>query len=158
MEIILKLGTKGRYAVMAMVDLAMYDSKKPVTLKKISERQEISLRYLEQLFLKLRRSGLVNSVRGPGGGYKLAIDPRGIHISDIISAVDEPVKVTRCETKGLLSCMSKNSRCLTHDLWDQLGHQIMLYLSSVTLADVCNRDILACDKLDKVITTEIAAE
>ena len=154
----MKLGTKGRYAVMAMVDLTMYDSNKPITLRKISERQEISLRYLEQLFLKLRRSGLVISIRGPGGGYKLALDPRAIYISDIISAVDEPVKVTRCETRGLISCMSKSSRCLTHDLWDQLGRQIMIYLSSVTLADVCNGGILAYEKIDKITTTEIAAE
>lgn len=143
----MKLGTKGRYAVMAMVDLAMYETGKPVTLSEIAERQEISLSYLEQLFAKLRRAGLVKSVRGPGGGYKLAFDADNIRVSDVIRAVDEPMRATRCRPGGPVSCVSKSSRCLTHDLWDELGHQIHLYLSSVTLADVCEGRVLGTSRL-----------
>ena len=132
----MKLSTKGRYAVMALVDLAAQDSSLPVTLADIAERQEISLSYLEQLFAKLRRGGLVKSVRGPGGGYLLARPAAETRISEIILAVDEPIRATRCTPGQPFGCRSNKSRCLTHDLWEELGNQIYLYLSSVTLADV----------------------
>ena len=144
----MKLGTKGRYAVMAMVDLAMQESKKPVNLSQIAERQEISLAYLEQLFTKLRRAKLVKSIRGPGGGYQLSYPSTNIRIYDIIMAVDESIEVTRCKPDGALSCISKGSRCLTHDLWDELGRQIHLYLNSVTLEDICEGRVLGTSRVD----------
>ena len=138
----MKLSTKGRYAVMAMVDLASNSEGQPVALADIAKRQEISLSYLEQLFAKLRKGGLVKSVRGPGGGYLLAHPPGEARISDVILAVDEPIRATRCAPGSPSGCRSNNSRCLTHDLWEELGNQIHLYLSSVTLADICNRRVL----------------
>jgi Rrf2 family transcriptional regulator, iron-sulfur cluster assembly transcription factor len=135
----MRLTTKGRYAVMAMVDIAKHGGGGPVTLAEISVRQAISLSYLEQLFAKLRAGGLVKSVRGPGGGYLLAHGPDGTHIADIILAVDEPIRATRCTPGAPLGCAGSPSRCLTHDLWEELGNQICLYLSSVTLADVCEQ-------------------
>jgi Rrf2 family iron-sulfur cluster assembly transcriptional regulator len=138
----MKLSTKGRYAVMAMVDLARNSAHKPVSLADISTRQEISLSYLEQLFARLRRGGLVKSVRGPGGGYRLARGAGETRISDIILSVDEPIKVTRCMTDSSVGCHSDKSRCLTHDLWAELGNQIHLYLSSVTLQDVVEKRVL----------------
>jgi Rrf2 family iron-sulfur cluster assembly transcriptional regulator len=137
-----KLSTKGRYAVMAMVDLASNSKGQPVALADIAERQEISLSYLEQLFAKLRKGGLVKSVRGPGGGYLLAYPLEESRISDIILAVDEPIRATRCAPGSPAGCRTNKSRCLTHDLWEELGNQIHLYLSSVTLADICTRRIL----------------
>ncbi len=138
----MKLSTKGRYAVMAMVDLASNSKGQPVALADIAERQEISLSYLEQLFAKLRKGGLVKSVRGPGGGYLLAHPMDESRVSDIILAVDEPIRATRCAPGSPAGCRSNQSRCLTHDLWEELGNQIHLYLSSVSLADICNRRIL----------------
>lgn len=143
----MRLSTKGRYAVMAMVDLACRSDGKPVALADIAERQEISLSYLEQLFAKLRKGGLVRSVRGPGGGYMLAHDAEATRISDIIMAVDEPIRATRCPTGSPEGCRSNKSRCLTHDLWEELGHQIHLYLSAVSLADVRERRILGTSGL-----------
>lgn len=144
---------------MAMVDLAKYSDKKPITLAEIATRQEISLSYLEQLFSKLRRAGLVKSVRGPGGGYKLAFGIDSIRISDVIRAVDEQVKVTRCDPDSRAGCLSQHSRCLTHDLWDELGHQINLFLSSVTLEDVCEGRVLDTSRLfDSENTAELAAQ
>jgi Rrf2 family iron-sulfur cluster assembly transcriptional regulator len=137
-----KLSTKGRYAVMAMVDLASHSKGSPVALADIAERQEISLSYLEQLFGKLRKGGLVKSVRGPGGGYLLSRTPQQLRISDIILAVDEPIQATRCAPGTPAGCHNTKGRCLTHDLWEELGNQIYLYLSSVSLADVCERRIL----------------
>jgi Rrf2 family iron-sulfur cluster assembly transcriptional regulator len=137
-----KLSTKGRYAVMAMVDLASNSKGQPVALADIAERQEISLSYLEQLFAKLRKGGLVKSVRGPGGGYLLAHPVEESRISDIIVAVDEPIRATRCAPGSPAGCRINKSRCLTHDLWEELGNQIHLYLSSVSLADICNRRVL----------------
>lgn len=156
----MKLGTKGRYAVMAMVDLAKYSDKKPITLAEIATRQEISLSYLEQLFSKLRRAGLVKSVRGPGGGYRLAFGTESIRISDVIHAVDEPTKVTRCDPERREEgCLSKHSRCLTHDLWLELGHQIDLFLSSVTLEDVCEGRVLDTSRIFPAETaTDMAAQ
>ena len=138
----MKLSTKGRYAVMAMTDLATNTNSRPVALADIAKRQEISLSYLEQLFAKLRSANLVKSVRGPGGGYLLAHGAAGTRISDIILAVDEPIRATRCTPGAPTGCASNKSRCLTHDLWEELGNQIHLYLSSVTLADVCEQRVL----------------
>ena len=138
----MKLSTKGRYAVMAMVDLASASRGAPVALADIATRQEISLSYLEQLFAKLRKGGLVKSVRGPGGGYLLAHPMEQTRISDIILAVDEPIRATRCAVGSAAGCRSNRGRCVTHDLWEELGNQIHLYLSSVSLADVCNKRVL----------------
>ena len=143
----MKLSTKGRYAVMAMVDLACHYRGAPISLADIAQRQEISLSYLEQLFARLRRGGLVRSVRGPGGGYLPARPLDDTRISDIILAVDEPIRATRCPLGTGTGCKSDKSRCLTHDLWEELGNQIHLYLSSVSLADVCQRRVLGTARL-----------
>jgi Rrf2 family transcriptional regulator, iron-sulfur cluster assembly transcription factor len=143
----MRLSTKGRYAVMAMVDLAKHSGGEPVSLAEIAERQEISLSYLEQLFAKLRKGGLVNSQRGPGGGYLLAFAAAETRISDIILAVDEPIRATRCTPGAPVGCRGNKSRCLTHDLWEELGNQIHLYLSSVSLADVVERRLLGTSGL-----------
>ena len=138
----MRLSTKGRYAVMAMADLATHEAgSKPVSLADIAERQEISLSYLEQLFAKLRRGGLVVSVRGPGGGYRLSRPAGDVRISDIIMAVDEPIEATRCKLGSAKGCGGGGGRCITHDLWDELGHQIHKFLSGVTLAEVVERKI-----------------
>lgn len=132
----MRLSTKGRYAVMAMADLARRESEaaRAVALADIAARQEISLSYLEQLFARLRRKGLVKSARGPGGGYRLARTAEATTIAEIVHAVDEPLRATRCQaSKG---CMMKGEKCLTHDLWADLGAQIEGYLNSVSLADV----------------------
>ena len=140
----MKLTSKGRYAVTAMLDLALHNGGQPVSLADISERQDISLSYLEQLFSKLRRAGLVVSMRGPGGGYQLNGKPEAIVVADIISAVDESVDATRCG--GMADCQD-NKRCLTHDLWADLSSQIRSFLSGITLADMTNRsDVQATAK------------
>lgn len=138
----MRLSTKGRYAVMAMVDLAMHGEGKPIALAAIAERQEISLSYLEQLFARLRRGSLVNSVRGPGGGYLLSRGAEGTRISDIILAVDEPIRATRCDPHSPVGCRRNKMRCATHDLWSELSNQIHLFLNAVTLADVCEGRVL----------------
>lgn len=132
----MRLSTKGRYAVMAMADLARRENEavRAVALADIAARQEISLSYLEQLFARLRRKGLVKSARGPGGGYRLAREAADTTIAEIVHAVDEPLRATRCtDAKG---CMIRGERCLTHDLWADLGDKIEDYLASVSLADV----------------------
>jgi len=133
----MQLSTKGRYAVMAMTDLARHGAGHPVSLAEIAERQELSLAYLEQLFARLRRRGLVLSVRGPGGGYRLARPADQLNVAEVVLAVDEPLRATRCaghvKTGG---CMKGGARCLTHDLWEETGRQIHDYLASVSLADV----------------------
>jgi Rrf2 family iron-sulfur cluster assembly transcriptional regulator len=129
----MRLTTKGRFAVTAMVDLSMRQTRGPVTLAAISERQHISLSYLEQLFGKLRRAKLVSSVRGPGGGYNLAKPIADITVADIISAVDEPIDATQCAGKE--NC-NDDRRCITHDLWATLNEKMNDYLNSVSLADV----------------------
>ena len=126
----MNLTTKGRFAVTAMLDLAMQHSSDPVTLAEISQRQKISLSYLEQLFGKMRRRALVNSVRGPGGGYRLAKDMGSVSIADIIVAVDEPIDSTRCGGKE--DC-NDGEKCITHDLWEKLNEHIFDYLGAVTL-------------------------
>ena len=143
----MKLSTKGRYAVMAMVDLADSSKNRPVALADIADRQEISLSYLEQLFGKLRKGGLVRSVRGPGGGYMLARAAEETRISDVILAVDEPIRATRCKSGSSKGCKANKGRCLTHELWEELGNQIYLYLSSVSLADVVGRQVLGSSRV-----------
>jgi len=135
------LGTKSRYAVMAMVDLAQRESDRPATLASIAEAQQIPLAYLEQIFVKLKRNGLVRSVRGPGGGYVLARNAAETWVSDIVMAVDESLKMTLCEAGSGAGCMAGKTRCLTHDLWEGLGSQIYDYLRSISLTDICNRNI-----------------
>jgi Rrf2 family iron-sulfur cluster assembly transcriptional regulator len=129
----MRLTTKGRFAVTAMVDLAMRQTRGPVTLAAISERQHISLSYLEQLFGKLRRRKLVSSVRGPGGGYRLAQPMQGISVAEIVIAVDEPLDATQCGGKE--NC-ADDKRCMTHELWANLNKKMHEYLSSVSLADL----------------------
>jgi len=129
----MRLTTKGRFAVTAMIDLGLNCGDKPVTLSAISERQSISLSYLEQLFAKLRRHNIVESVRGPGGGYCLARDATKITVADVILAVDEPLDATQCG--GRENCKSEH-RCMTHDLWSTLNRKMLDYLASVHLAEL----------------------
>ena len=129
----MRLTTKGRFAVTAMIDLALNDSEGPVTLAEISERQKISLSYLEQLFGRLRRRELVASVRGPGGGYTMARKTQDVTVAEIIRAVDEPIDATQCG--GRENCRDER-KCITHDLWASLNEKIFEYLNSVTLAQM----------------------
>ena len=129
----MRLTTKGRFAVTAMMDVAMHGGSGPVTLAAVSGRQRISLSYLEQLFGKLRRSGLVESVRGPGGGYNIAKPQENVSVADIILAVDEPIDATQCGGKE--NCHD-DRRCMTHDLWAALNDHIFTFLSGVSLAQL----------------------
>jgi Rrf2 family transcriptional regulator, iron-sulfur cluster assembly transcription factor len=133
----MRLTTKGRYAVTAMLDLAIHNENGPISLADISSRQGISLSYLEQLFARLRKQGLVVSTRGPGGGYTLSRSASDTPIADVISAVDEKMDTTRCG--GAADCQN-NQRCLTHDLWTDLSDQIRRFLTNITLADVMARN------------------
>jgi Rrf2 family iron-sulfur cluster assembly transcriptional regulator len=146
----MRLTTKGRYAVTAMLDLAMHGEGAPVSLSDISERQGISLSYLEQLFSKLRQNTLVQSVRGPGGGYSLARLPDSISIAEIISAVNESVDATNCG--GVGDCQ-QGDMCLTHYLWEDLSDQIRTFLSDISLANlIARRDIASiCDRQDNAV-------
>lgn len=141
----MQLSTKGRYAVMAMTDLARHDHGRAVALADIAARQQISLSYLEQLFARLRRGGLVKSVRGPGGGYRLARPAAETRVVDIVRAVDEPLHAVRCS--GAKGCMLSGEKCLTHDLWDALGRTIHDFLAGVSLADVVERRVGAAPKI-----------
>lgn len=132
------LSTRARYAVMAMVDLALHQKDCPVRVAEIAKRQEIPPAYLEQIFARLKRGGVVSSVRGPGGGYVLARKASDIAVVEIVSAAEEPMKMTRCGGEGHAGCMAHKSRCLTHDLWEGLGRQIHEYFSRLTLEDVCS--------------------
>ena len=134
----MRLTTKGRFAVTAMIDLALRQTEGPVTLAGIAERQRISLSYLEQLFGKLRRHELVSSVRGPGGGYCLAQADSTITVADIIRAVDEPLDATQCG--GKQNCHDEH-RCMTHDLWTNLNKRMYEYLNSVTLASLVRQQL-----------------
>jgi Rrf2 family iron-sulfur cluster assembly transcriptional regulator len=127
---------------MAMVDIGQQSGGRPVSLAEIAARQDISQEYLEQLFLKLRKSGLVESIRGPGGGYRLSREADDIYIYDIIAAVDEPMKMTRCEGDAVEGCV-KGERCSTHDLWSSIGRQVNTFLANVSLDDVVGRRNLA---------------
>lgn len=137
----MRLSTKGRYAVMAMADLAGHGDGRAVSLAEIAARQQISLDYLEQLFARLRRAGLVKSVRGPGGGYRLAKAGAQTRISEIVLAVDEPIRATRCAggDSPATGCMASGEQCLTHGLWEALGRKIETYLDGVSLEDVLER-------------------
>lgn len=132
----MRLTTKGRYAVTAMLDLALHYEEGPITLADISQRQCISLSYLEQLFAKLRRQGLVESTRGPGGGYRLSRSPLEIPVADVILAVDEKVETTRCG--GLANCQD-DEQCLTHELWSELSQQIYQFLCGISLGNLVER-------------------
>ena len=142
----MRLTTKGRFAVTAMIDLALHGGHGPVTLAGISERQKISLSYLEQLFGKLRRNKLVASVRGPGGGYHLARAMNEVSVADIILAVDEPIDATQC--KGKENCHN-DQRCMTHDLWTSLNAKIRDYLALVTL-----EQLVANPKVQNVVVLQ----
>ncbi len=135
----MQLSTKGRYAVMAMTELAKREasgaSVRAVPLAAIAEQQQISVPYLEQLFARLRRQGLVRSVRGPGGGYRLAKPEGDLSVAEIVLAVDESLRATRCSGSGA-GCMKGGARCLTHDLWEETGRRLHDYLAAVSLADV----------------------
>lgn len=132
----MRLTTKGRYAVTAMLDLAIHGQSKPVSLNDISGRQGISLSYLEQLFAKLRRADLVSSVRGPGGGYRLAHDGKDISIAQVVDAVNESMDATRCQGKG--DCQ-EGDQCLTHYLWEDLSAKIHNFLSDISIADLVEK-------------------
>jgi Rrf2 family transcriptional regulator, iron-sulfur cluster assembly transcription factor len=132
----MKLTTKGRYAVTAMLDLALHYEQGAVTLSDIARRQGISLSYLEQLFARLRRNGLVDSVRGPGGGYNLALPPSSISVAQIVIAINENIDATRCG--GEKNCDGEE-RCLTHNLWEDLSLRIREFLDGITLADLVNK-------------------
>lgn len=137
----MRLTSKGRYAVTAMLDVALHADKGPVPLADISERQEISLSYLEQLFSRLRRHQLVDSVRGPGGGYRLGRDAHAIAIGEVIRAVDESIDATRCQGKA--DCQ-QGQTCLTHSLWSDLSERISDFLNNITLGELmAKRDIQA---------------
>ena len=135
----MRLTTKGRFAVTAMIDLALREAGGPVTLAAISQRQQISLSYLEQLFGKLRRHALVESTRGPGGGYSLGSDADSITVADIISSVDEPLDATQCGGKE--NCLGDGRRCMTHDLWTALNAKMVEFLESVTLQQLVDEQL-----------------
>lgn len=137
----MKLSTKGQYAVMALADIAQQGGDDPVPLNDISDRQKLPLPYLEQLFTKLRRGGLVNSVRGNMGGYSLTGSPSHISILDIVKAVDETIRTKRCTNTSELSCHGRSERCMAHHLWDGLEEQIETYLSEVSLEDLCTQKL-----------------
>lgn len=132
----MRLTTKSRFAVTALLDLALHSVERPVALTVVSQRQHISLAYLEQLFARLRKQGLVESVRGPGGGYRLSKAPSEISVSRVIRAVDEEIDATQCG--GQRNCHGKQ-RCMTHDLWTALNQNIIDYLSGISLADVLSQ-------------------
>jgi Rrf2 family iron-sulfur cluster assembly transcriptional regulator len=147
----MRLTSKGRYAVMAMADLALHGGgERAVPLQEVARRQEISLSYLEQLFSRLRQARLVTGVRGPGGGYRLARAGNAITVDEIIEAVNEPIKATRCEEGSGKSCMGKSGRCIAHNLWQEMGVRIRDFLASVTLDDV------VAQRFDR--TANVAAE
>ncbi len=133
----MKLTTKGRYAVTAMLDLALHAQEGPVPLADISQRQGISLSYLEQLFAKLRKQGLVDSARGPGGGYRLSRDSNEIAVADVVTAIDEKVDATRCG--GMGNCQD-GKPCLTHELWSDLSRQLYEFLENISLGQLVERN------------------
>jgi Rrf2 family iron-sulfur cluster assembly transcriptional regulator len=132
----MKLTTKGRYAVMALADLAKFDNEKPVSLRDISLRQGISLLYLEQIFSKLKRNNIVRSVRGVNGGYVLKSTPNEIKLATIFSAVDEEIKTVQCKKESKKGCNGKPSKCITHDLWDELEMHIQNFFNKKNLGDL----------------------
>ena len=153
----MKLTTKGRYAVNAMLDLALHNDQAPINLADISARQDISLTYLEQLFGKLRKNGLVEGVRGPGGGYRLGLNADKITIAHVMYAVDEPIDVTRCG--GQQNCMG-DVRCLTHDLWLGLNRHVAKYLNGISLGEMVqlNNVKQVANRQDAILIKEITHE
>tara|TARA_B100001093_G_scaffold237027_1_gene227112 strand:+ start:109 stop:528 length:420 start_codon:yes stop_codon:yes gene_type:complete len=137
----MKLTTRGRYAVMAMADLALFKDKGPTSLSDISLRQNISLAYLEQIFIKLKNKNLVKSIRGARGGYVLENSPEDIKISNIIAAVDEEVKMLNCKKESKKGCNNKSSKCITHNLWDQLDQHINNFFEKIKLQDLVKKDL-----------------
>jgi len=137
----MKLTSKGRYAVMAMADLAKYNVKEPTSLTEISLRQGISISYLEQLFLKLRKNNLVKSVRGPSGGYVLTKLPTEIKLLSIINAVDEKIKTVKCKKESKRGCNHKSIKCITHNLWDDLEIHINKFFENNTLNDILFKEV-----------------
>jgi len=154
----MKLTSKGRYAVTAMLDLALHAGNRPVTLAGISERQGISLSYLEQLFTRLRKHGLVSSTRGPGGGYSLSRSAHDIPVAEVVAAVDESVDATRCGGKG--DCQG-GQRCLTHDLWSELSEQVYDFLSGISLGQLVDQrpagQAASDDVTARAVTVSISA-
>ena len=136
----MKLTTRGRYAVMAMADLALFREKGPISLTDISLRQNISLPYLEQIFIKLKNKKLVKSIRGSKGGYVLETSPEEIKISNIIAAVDEEVKMLNCKKESKKGCNNKFTKCITHNLWDQLDQHINSFFEKVKLQDLVKKN------------------
>jgi Rrf2 family iron-sulfur cluster assembly transcriptional regulator len=136
----MRLTTKGRYAVMAMADLALFKDKGPISLTDISLRQNISLAYLEQIFIKLKNNNLVKSIRGAKGGYVLETSPEEIRISNIISAVNEEVKTLNCKKESKKGCNNRNTKCITHNLWDQLDNHINNFFEKVKLNDLVKKN------------------
>ena len=136
----MKLTTKGRYAVMAMADLALFKDSGPINLTDISLRQNISLAYLEQIFIKLKKNNLVKSIRGAKGGYVLEISPENIKISNIIAAVDEEIKTLNCKKESKKGCNNKSSKCITHNLWDELDQHINSFFEKVKLQDLVKKN------------------
>ena len=137
----MKLTSKGRYAVMAMADLAKNNTKDPTSLTEISLRQGISISYLEQLFLKLRKNDLVESSRGPSGGYVLSKPPEEIKLLSIISAVDEKIKTVKCKKESKKGCNGKSIKCITHNLWDELEAHINKFFEDNTLNDILYKEV-----------------
>ena len=135
----MKLSSRGRYAVMALADMAAFNSKKPVSLRDISLRQGISLFYLEQIFLQLKKNNIVNSIRGINGGYTLIKEPSKIKLAEIFKAVDEKVKTVKCKKESKKGCNGKSSKCITHNLWDELEIHINNFFEKKNLSDLINQ-------------------
>ncbi len=138
----MKLTAKARYAVTALADIAAFSKERPVALSEIAIRQGISLSFLEQMFRQLKKHKLVTSHRGAAGGYVLHYPPEEIRVADIVRAVDEPIRTTACIPGGDTGCQGTSARCLTHDLWDELGRHIEVFLNTITLADIIEKRVL----------------
>ena len=154
----MKLTTKGRYAVSAMADLAAFSRGAPIALSEVALRQGISLAYLEQLFSKLRRAELVESVRGVAGGYVLARTASEIRVAEIVRAVDEQIRTTACTPGENKGCKGASARCLTHDLWDELGRHIEIFLNAATLEDIVSRRVLGMASVNQPARRETETE
>ena len=136
----MKLSTKGRYAVMALADIAHFSFNTPISLRDISLRQGISLLYLEQIFVRLKKNKIVNSVRGSNGGYVLTKDPSKINISEILNAVDEKIKTIGCKKSSKKGCNGKSAKCITHNLWDELENHINIFFKNKNISDLINKN------------------
>ncbi len=152
----MKLTAKARYAVTAMVDLAIHGVERPVALSEIAVRQDISLSFLEQMFRQLKASELVSAQRGAPGGYKLERAAAEIRVSDIIAAVQGPLKTTACDPASGLGCKGTSARCLTHDLWDELGRHVEVFMNSVSLEDIIEKRVLGRAMVSDLFPMEAA--